>query len=312
MAEEKNLTKFDGTIAFSSPVESELFYKADETTILNSLYNTPDIYKLKDVTFGMPSRGEIIIDKPAFLMNLSSMYCHFLFDNVGSFYGIKNIINNINPFFVKMNESSTVEKNIFNEEWLKSEGYDPSTNIVYPNIYKYTFKNVYDFSINDRKRTMSTFFDFPIHFVKKNIYKNAKENINLPKKIFITRTDSSTRGSSTYDTFNFELFFASKGFTVVSLSGMKMQDQIDLFFNATDIVCVSGSGLSNMVFCKEGTNIVSINPAQHIYIASIWSRISKVCNLKYTEISINQNNRNAKDYIETLKNSTNYMYELFY
>jgi hypothetical protein len=311
---ERFFPKFDGAIELTDSVIPEL-YKNSETflNINNNYIDIPDIYSFENISFGKAVRGEVIIDRPAFIMNRSHMYCHFLFDHVGGFYGIKNVLKQISPYFIiKPKESMQNFKFTFDKNWLEFEGYDFNSHFLYPEFYKYTFKNVYDFSSYNRRQTLSTSFDFPIKFVRENLINKSNNVPNSPKKIFISRTDSLTRRSGMHDLINFESFFVSKGFKIITLQGMDMQKQIDLFYNATDVVSMAGSGLTNSVFCKEGTNIVSINPDQDSYFCNIWSKISKLSNLNYMEISVNHQDKDAEKYLLSLKKNSNYLNELFY
>jgi capsular polysaccharide biosynthesis protein len=57
---------------------------------------------------------------------------------------------------------------------------------------------------------------------------------------------------------------APLGFRKVTLSGMSVSEQCELFSSAEVVVAPHGAGLTNLLFCREGTRVVEIFPPTYI------------------------------------------------
>ncbi len=77
-----------------------------------------------------------------------------------------------------------------------------------------------------------------------------------PSRLYITRLDASSRRMEN-EAAVIALVRAS-GFTVVSLTGRPVADQVRLFAGATHIVAPHGAGLSNLLFCRAGTRVLEL------------------------------------------------------
>ncbi|WP_231362276.1 MULTISPECIES: DUF563 domain-containing protein [unclassified Thioalkalivibrio] len=53
------------------------------------------------------------------------------------------------------------------------------------------------------------------------------------------------------------------GIEVLELSGMSVADQIDLFASARLVVATHGAGLTNLMWCQEGTTVIELLPDRH-------------------------------------------------
>ena len=117
-----------------------------------------------------------------------------------------------------------------------------------------------------------------------NTFKNTN---NLKKeKIYITRQNSAVRNLiNERDVFN---KLKKSGFRMIDLNNFNVFEQINLFSNAEVIVSATGSGLTNIVFCNEGTKIIEICPKYNFdyenNFKSRFSFIAKNLRLKYFQI----------------------------
>ena len=75
-------------------------------------------------------------------------------------------------------------------------------------------------------------------------------------KYYISRKDSSIRTISNEEEV-IELL-SQYGFKTIVLSKLPFQDKINLFASAEIIISGSGAGLTNLIFCREGTTIIEI------------------------------------------------------
>lgn len=108
-----------------------------------------------------------------------------------------------------------------------------------------------------------------------------KKDPKSPKKIYISRQLANKRYIQEKAKLNFwaadknlksrvfeeedqlEEFFIKNGYTSVTLEGMPFLDQMQLFYNATHVASLSGSGLVNMIGCDSETKIFEIRAIRH-------------------------------------------------
>jgi hypothetical protein len=96
-----------------------------------------------------------------------------------------------------------------------------------------------------------------------------------PKRIYIRR--SSTRRILNEEQITDIL--TKYNFTILDLEKMTIFEQIYHFANADCIVGTHGAGLTNLVFCKQGTKILEIFPPQYVYC--FYWLLSSFGNLNY-------------------------------
>jgi capsular polysaccharide biosynthesis protein len=104
----------------------------------------------------------------------------------------------------------------------------------------------------------------------------AAINHNFSKKIFISRKDTLLRNMINEDEI-FELFEAY-GFKRYCLGQMSIIEQVLLFKNAETIVAAHGSGLTHLIFCNPGTQLIEIFQARSD--CSYWY-LSQTLGLRY-------------------------------
>jgi len=81
------------------------------------------------------------------------------------------------------------------------------------------------------------------------------KNKQLPqnRKIFIDRAKGSRRLTNKE-----EIFAILKGWEILDLEQISIQEQINAFQQATDIIATHGAGLVNLVWCRPGTKVIEI------------------------------------------------------
>ncbi len=311
---EYSWSKFNGTYLLNDRVQKELFFSTGKDTlsyddVSYDLNFIPNVYLYKDFSIGNNIFGEIRVKEPVFLMYQTAAYVHFLLDSVAVYYSIKDFVPGLKPYFI--NPHNYINNSInFEKEWMYIDGLrDIDSRIINLKQYRYIFEQVYDFDLSGRKKTVSTMYGFPFHSIRKNLLPTIKENDNSPKKIYVSRIDSNNR--SIKDIAKFEMFLADKGFSLIKLSGMKMEAQLELFFNATDVISFSGSGLTNTVFCKPGTNVLELNRSPDTYTYNTWAKNCKTIGINYTGFSFLGDENNAFSYIEQINNQLNYIGDIF-
>lgn len=84
-----------------------------------------------------------------------------------------------------------------------------------------------------------------------------------PKKIYVSRRDSSMRGVTNEDELN--SFLAEKGYVDVALSEYSYEDKVKLFAHADEIVSMSGAGLTFLLYCNPGTKVTELFPGGFVH-----------------------------------------------
>ena len=94
--------------------------------------------------------------------------------------------------------------------------------------------------------------------ILKNFF-NPKTNVELSKKIYVTREDSNYRKIINED--DIVTLIRQKGYKVINPQLYEIEEQIEIFSNAEKIIAPHGSNLANISFCKPGTEIIEITPS---------------------------------------------------
>lgn len=129
-------------------------------------------------------------------------------------------------------------------------------------------------------------------YVRNKLLQAAQKHvpsIPLSKKVFASRSDAPVRKIKNEDEI-FELF-KQHGFERYKLSTLSMVDQILLFNNADIVVSEHGAGLTNILFCNQGTKVIEI--FQLLVDSAFWF-ISENFGLKYTAVQ-------TSNFIDTYK-----------
>lgn len=106
------------------------------------------------------------------------------------------------------------------------------------------------------------------------------DDLDTPKKVYISRQDSLGRRivneNDVIKTVN------DFGYTSVILENLSFKDQIALFRNATHIIAPHGSGLVNLIFCRDGITVIELMP--DFYINHCFFVIGKCKNMTYSVV----------------------------
>ena len=135
----------------------------------------------------------------------------------------------------------------------------------------------------------------------RNAFLNQSTAINKEKKnkIYIDRGDTNNRSQSQRYILNedeVKKYLSDNNFIFTKLHEISFKDQIDLFYNAECVVGIHGAGLSNVVFCKNGTKVIEL---QSTHAGPMYENLAKKNNLNYTSIAVKaeQSSPNQQGYI---------------
>ncbi len=140
------------------------------------------------------------------------------------------------------------------------------------------------------------------------------------KKIYVTREDSTYR--KIINEADIIPILRSRGYKVINPQLYSIVDQIKIFAQADKVVAPHGSNLSNIVFCKPGTEIYEIGPElkndYEKHFKNRYKIIAEINNLKYFRfisdtVNVDEHSVIAKKYISNniLKNSNYYKNLIF-
>lgn len=114
------------------------------------------------------------------------------------------------------------------------------------------------FCLHRPQHSGSRYRDIWGHEFVRNLYWPVSQSGNGPKGIYLTRRDAGIRRLLNED--RLIEYLCRHGFVAVTLSGMSVVQQAELFAGAEYIVSVHGAALTNLLFVNDGTRLIEIYP----------------------------------------------------
>jgi len=146
----------------------------------------------------------------------------------------------------------------------------------------------------------------------------TKNKIIKGKKFFISRQNCGARNIINESDISKKL--KDYGYEMIDLNDMDILKQIKMFSTADSIICPTGSGLTNIVFCNPGTKIIEISPIYNFDYENNFkfrfSQIANILNLEYHRIFadpvnvINPDKNVTKFILPKVSNESNYFKNL--
>ena len=134
---------------------------------------------------------------------------------------------------------------------------------------------------------MPQFFDLLSSIKIQKNYLIPKKIKEMDKKIYVTRENSSYR--KIVNESDIIPILRSNGYKIINPLQYTMDEQIRIFSQADKIISPHGSNLSNIIFCKPGTEIYEIGPKfeenYEIYFENRYKILSEINNLKYSKFT---------------------------
>ena len=160
-------------------------------------------------------------------------------------------------------------KTILNERSIKCS-------FVYLDDGFYKFKNC----------SMPQFFNLTQSIkILQNVIK-IKNFKSFDSKIYVTRGSSSYR--NIVNEADIIPILRSKGYKVINPELYRIEEQIKIFSHANKIISPHGSNLSNIIFCRPGTEIYEISPRLNkksdYLFQDKYKNIARINKLKYSRI----------------------------
>jgi capsular polysaccharide biosynthesis protein len=88
-----------------------------------------------------------------------------------------------------------------------------------------------------------------------------------PRRIYVSRRDSADR--VLINELDLETALAARGFAIVRPATLSVREQVALFHGADVVVAATGAAMANILFCRPGTKVVELQPAN---FTAAWSR----------------------------------------
>jgi capsular polysaccharide biosynthesis protein len=123
-------------------------------------------------------------------------------------------------------------------------------------------------------------------------YLAHEKKFNVNKKIFIDRTDSTSKHCQIQNESEVSNFLKNKGFSKYQLTKLSFFEKVYLFRNAEIVVGGHGAGFANLAFCKPKTKVIEIRPCRHLN--TVYERISYMNDLNYQLIQTKKIDENQK------------------
>jgi capsular polysaccharide biosynthesis protein len=101
-----------------------------------------------------------------------------------------------------------------------------------------------------------------------------------PRSIFVPRNPPMSR--SIANRSEVDSLMEALGFTTVSPERYSFSEQVEMFAGADEVIGVIGAALTNTVFCRPGTRIITLTPVS-MYDTFYW-RVACLRSLKFYEI----------------------------
>lgn len=117
---------------------------------------------------------------------------------------------------------------------------------------------------------------YQVDFLR-NLYKDSISDKQSFRKIYISRKKVGRREIINED--ELITYLSKYHFEIVHCEEMKVAEQVNLFSEASVIICSHGSALTNLVFCKPHTIVIDIFNPSHIN-PCFWF-ISNILDLEY-------------------------------
>ena len=129
-----------------------------------------------------------------------------------------------------------------------------------------------------------------IILVNRKIFLNKAKKVKIMKKIFLDRSSSKFNHCQIYNQKEVNKWIKKNKIKSYKPEKLSLEKQIYLFNKASIILGAHGAAFTNIIFCKPGTKVIEIIPADHPNRKC--ERISKILKLKYFRITTKPDNIN--------------------
>lgn len=112
-------------------------------------------------------------------------------------------------------------------------------------------------------------------------FKKLIKNTSTQKKIYLSRLKATKRRIG--NELDVEKMVKQYGYQIVYAEDLNFEEQIKIFSESSHIISPHGSGLSNIVWCNAGTNLIEIFPYNNLH--SCYATLALTRNINYQYVS---------------------------
>ena len=251
-----------------------------------------DIQKISNLHVNYVKKNKIVttISDPVYISHFTKNYFHMMFDEIGIYLYIKQFIPDLKLYMFR--EFDDYEFKMPNNNRIKDAfsyiDIDTDRYLFNLNECNILFNNVYDITSKAYLRDNSDQYK-EILKILKNHFANFIKNENGYNNVYITRKTVKDFINPNREILNVDIieqYFKDIGYVVLDLNDISFFDQMQIFGNAKKIVGPSGAGFTNLIFAKEGTVVVEINPDIESHLTEIFKQMAESYNLNFNRINL--------------------------
>jgi len=82
------------------------------------------------------------------------------------------------------------------------------------------------------------------------------------ERLYISRKDASSRNFANEEVMIDEL--KKRGFKIIELSKLGISEKAELFSKATDVIGLTGAGMTSVLFCPPGARVIELYPSNFV------------------------------------------------
>jgi len=237
----------------------------------------------------------IKINDDVVLIDIFPHYGHFLLDGIGKFLYIHKYNNNVKPFFTNIQiQDNPVQSNhrrVFPEILNKFSNNYPVQDYlpITKDTNSHLFKNIYGFPGTGKSDEQTSFNNPIIYSLLRDLFLPKRKSLKN-KNIFVSRLKSSLRYTENIELM--EKKFAEFGYEIIYCENLSFEEQINIFYDAKNIVAFAGTSLVNLLFANEDANVIEFY-SDESYFSWEWRVITKHLNINYLDIYFGKDNTNV-------------------
>jgi capsular polysaccharide biosynthesis protein len=206
-----------------------------------------NVFTTKNIFSALYLKHKISINSPAISISNGwyDSYYHFTLECLPKLYLLREYINQSKIIFPSKNSS-------FHNQWFKILGLQNIMYIDQNQVIKTPLAIVCNFSARDLNHHNIILPEFRQWILS---HVENKTSLNY-KKIFVGRKNPSHRILLNLEAV--KEFLVENNFVYLELENFTVEEQIKIFYNAQQIVCVHGAALSNLCFSNPKTKVLDL------------------------------------------------------
>jgi hypothetical protein len=231
-----------------------------------------------------------VVSDPVYISTFTKNYFHMMFDEIGIYLYIKQFVPDLKLYMFREFDDYEFKMPTNNRvsDAFSYIGIDTNKYLFNLNECNILFNNVYDITSKAYLRNNSDQYK-EILKILKNHFANFIKDESRYDNIYITRKTVKDFINPNREILNvdvIEQYFKDIGYTVLDLNDISFFDQMQIFGNAKKIIGPSGAGFTNLIFAKEGTVVVEVNPDTESHLTEIFKQMAESYNLRFHRINL--------------------------